>query len=86
MEIFYELEHDFFHHRILDPDAWLALAEEFDSRDRIYGAAAARRRLAIFQEIFAEEEDNNKLPERRVKPAVEGSYQSYILREGQGKV
>jgi hypothetical protein len=56
MEIYYELEHDFFHHRILDPAAWLALAEEFDRRDRIYGAAAARRRLAIFQEIIADEE------------------------------
>jgi hypothetical protein len=55
MSIFYELEHDFFHHRILDPDAWLALAEEFDRRDRIYGAAATRR-LTLFQQILAEEE------------------------------
>ena len=39
----------------LDPAAWIALAEEFDRRDRIYGAAAARRRLAIFQQILAEE-------------------------------
>ena len=40
----------------LDPAAWLALAEEFDRRDRIYGTAAGCRRLAIFRQILTEEE------------------------------
>ncbi|MCK4724361.1 MAG: hypothetical protein KAT29_01100 [Anaerolineales bacterium] len=55
----------------LDPAAWIALAEEFDRRDRIYGAAAARRRLAIFQQILADEDEDNELPERRTKSVVE---------------
>ena len=61
MTIFFELEHEFFHHRILDPESWIALAEEFDRRDRIYGASATRRRLAIFQQILAKEEEQETL-------------------------
>ena len=34
--------------------AWQALAEEFDRRDRIYGAEATRR-LALFQQILTDE-------------------------------
>jgi hypothetical protein len=45
----------FFHHRILDPDSWIQLAEEFDRHDRPYSAAAARRRLETFQQILEEE-------------------------------
>jgi len=50
-----QLEHQFWHHRILDPDAWNELAESFDRRDQIYSAAGARDRLAIFQQILADE-------------------------------
>jgi hypothetical protein len=35
----------------LDPATWVALAEELDRHDRIYGA---RRRLAIFQQILTD--------------------------------
>ena len=35
--------------------AWLILTEEFDFRDRIYGAEATRRRLALFQQIPTDE-------------------------------
>ena len=35
--------------------AWLILTEEFDFRDRIYGAEATRRRLALFQQILTDE-------------------------------
>jgi hypothetical protein len=30
MDQFYHLEQQFFHHRILDPDAWLTLAKQFE--------------------------------------------------------
>jgi len=50
-----ELERHFYHHRNLDPDAWNELAESFERRDQIYSAAGARDRLAIFQQILAEE-------------------------------
>ena len=52
---FRELEDEFFHHRILDPDSWIELAEEFDRLDRPFSAAGARRRLEIFQQILEEE-------------------------------
>jgi hypothetical protein len=42
------LEH-FYSHRILDPDAWLALADDFERNDRPNSATGARRRLATFQ-------------------------------------
>ena len=63
MARFYELENEFFHYRILDPAAWIDLAEEFERRDRPYSAAGSRRRLSIFQQILAEEE-SSKHPER----------------------
>ena len=50
-----ELERHFYHHRILDPDAWIDLAESFDSCKRIYSAEGARRRLEIFQQLLADE-------------------------------
>ena len=56
---FHELENQFFHHRILDPDAWINLAKEFERRDRPYSAEGSRRRLAIFQQLLAEEESTN---------------------------
>jgi hypothetical protein len=56
---FHELENQFFHHRILDPEAWIALAEEFARCDRPYSAEGARRRLTIFQQLLAEEESSN---------------------------
>lgn len=52
---YYHLEQQFFHERILDPDSWLSLAEQFANRDRPHSAEGARRRLAIFQQIMEEE-------------------------------
>ena len=52
---YYHLEQQFFHERILDPDSWLSLAEQFANRDRPHSAEGARRRLAIFQQIQEEE-------------------------------
>jgi hypothetical protein len=42
--------------------AWLALADEFDRRDRIYGAVTTRR-LAIFQQILADEAGQEPIPD-----------------------
>jgi hypothetical protein len=42
---FYELENQFFHHRILDPAAWLALADDFERYDRPHSAEGARRKF-----------------------------------------
>ena len=58
-QIFFELEQDFFHYRILDEDTWITLAKEFDRRDRIYGAAKTRERLAQFKQVLAEESDQS---------------------------
>jgi hypothetical protein len=52
---FRELEDEFFHHRKLDPDSWIALAEEFERRDCPHSAVGARSRLEIFQQILEEE-------------------------------
>ena len=58
MARFHELEREFFHYRNLDPAAWLSLADEFERCDRPYSAAGARRRLEIFQQILANENDD----------------------------
>jgi hypothetical protein len=50
-----QLEHQFWHHRILDPDAWIDLANSFERRDQPFSATGARRRLKIFQQLLAEE-------------------------------
>jgi hypothetical protein len=52
---YHHLEQQFFHHAILDSDAWIALADEFDRQDRPYSAEGTRRRLATFQQALNSE-------------------------------
>ena len=54
-----QLEHQFYHHRILDPDNWIHLAENFDRCNQLYSAEIARSRLAIFQQLLNDEQITN---------------------------
>lgn len=49
------LEDDFYRDRILDPAAWLALAEQFECANRPHRAEATRRKLAGLQAILEQE-------------------------------
>ena len=52
---YYQLQHDFYHHRILDERAWLDLAEEFSLRNCPHSAAATRQRISDYQHLMQEE-------------------------------
>ena len=52
---YFALQREFYHHRKLDPDAWIQLAEEFDRRNLIYSAKNTRKRYKIFHQILIEE-------------------------------
>lgn len=70
MSVFYELEREFFHHRILDHSAWLALAKEFDSQDRHFSAKATRNRLALFQHILDVKQPTEVEEQPAISPAI----------------
>jgi hypothetical protein len=70
MSVFYDLERDFFHNRILDHSAWLALAKEFDRQDRHYSAKATRNRLALFQHILGVEQPAEVEDQPAITPAL----------------
>jgi hypothetical protein len=56
------LEDKFYQDRILDPEAWLALADEFDRTDRPYRADYTRRKLTALQSILEQESKLTSLP------------------------
>ena len=49
------LEDAFYADRTLDPQAWLALADEFEHADRPHRALHTRQKLAAFQDIIEQE-------------------------------
>ena len=49
------LEDAFYADRTLDPQAWLALADEFERADRPHRALHTRQKLAAFQDIIEQE-------------------------------
>jgi len=79
------LEDEFYQDRILDPEAWLALAEEFDRLDRPYRADYTRRKLTALQSILEQEakrlspsfdcaqDGRDEIPEPTPRDEVEGT-------------
>jgi hypothetical protein len=49
------LEDAFYEDRALDPQAWLALADEFEQAERPHRALHTRQKLAAFQSIIEQE-------------------------------
>jgi hypothetical protein len=52
-----ELENDFYHRRVLNPEAFLDLAKRCERAGRVHTAQHARDRLALFQSMLEGEED-----------------------------
>jgi len=80
------LEDALYEDQTLDPQAWLALADQFERADRPHRALHTRQKLAAFQSILEKESELASLPSPEIGEAAggDGRLPFPIIGRGEG--